>query len=527
MIKKLLCLLVLLLTATTTWAEENRLYLDVSGTSATLKYGSDFSGKPYYNLGSWSTDIGVVRTTVQTITTDASCANYSGTLKFLFSEFTALTSVDLSGLNTANVTAINSMFNCCSSLTSVDLSGLNTANVTVMNNLFGYCTSLTSVNLSGLNTSKVTNMGSLFSDCSSLTSVDLSSWDTSSATKMGNMFYGCSALTSVNLSSFNTSNVDGMARMFNSCSSLTTLDLSSFNTSKVTTMTSMFDGCTNLATIYVGNDWSTAAVKSSDNMFINCTNLPNFNSSKLDHTKAHTGEGGYLKVKAKTYKVTLQEGTEDATNWTVPEEAEEGATVTVTYSGSRKVKSVKATTDAVPVVYPMAAEATAADYGKVVCAAGHLHDAKTAVPKGCTAVAVFAYIDGSNNRYGIALQNAASKATWNTITSNGANKNKLCNVPGTWTVTAPTGAEWKVATKAIYEAMFINLGSTKSDSDGTTYDANVNAFITTGVGGTAISGDFWSTTEKPSTDAWCFRTQYWDFYGKSDIDCNVRPVLVW
>ena len=206
---------------------------------------------------------------------------------------------------------------------------------------------------------------------------------------------------------------------------------------------------------------------------------------------------------------------------------EEGDAVTLTYSGRLKVKTVTATTDAVPVVYPMAAEATAADYGKVVCAAGHLHDAKTAVPKGCTAVAVFAYIDGSNNRYGIALQNAASKATWNTITSNGANKNKLCNVPGTWTVTAPTGAEWKVATKAIYEAMFINLGSTKSDSEGTTYDANVNAFITTGVGGTEISGDFWSTTEKSSTDAWCFRTKYWDFYGKSDIDWNVRPVLVW
>ena len=235
-----------------------------------------------------------------------------------------------------------------------------------------------------------------------------------------------------------------------------------------------------------------------------------------------------------TYKVTMKDGTTDASNWTIsPSKAttdgvEEDTEVTLTYSGRLKVKTVTATTDAVPVVYPMAAEATAADYGKVVCAAGHLHDAKTAVPKGCTAVAVFAYIDGSNNRYGIALQNAASKATWNTITSNGANKNKLCNVPGTWTVTAPTGAEWKVATKAIYEAMFINLGSTKSDSDGTTYDANVNAFITTGVGGTAISGDFWSTTEKSSTDyAWCFRTNCWDFYGKSDIDWNVRPVLVW
>ena len=249
-----------------------------------------------------------------------------------------------------------------------------------------------------------------------------------------------------------------------------------------------------------------------------------------------------LAITAPTYAVKMKDATQaEAANWTIASGSksvkgsvadgltglEENDPVTLTYSGRLKVKTVTATTDAVPVVYPMAAEATAADYGKVVCAAGHLHDAKTAVPKGCTAVAVFAYIDGSNNRYGIALQNAASKATWNTITSNGANKNKLCNVPGTWTVTAPTGAEWKVATKAIYEAMFINLGSTKSDSDGTTYDANVNAFITTGVGGTAISGDFWSTTEKSSTEAWCFRTNYWDFLGKSDIDWNVRPVLVW
>ena len=43
-----------------------------------------------------------------------------------------------------------------------------------------------------------------------------------------------------------------------------------------------------------------------------------------------------------TYKVTLQEGTEDAKNWDVPEEAAEGASVTVTYNGEKKVKSVKA-----------------------------------------------------------------------------------------------------------------------------------------------------------------------------------------
>jgi len=43
-----------------------------------------------------------------------------------------------------------------------------------------------------------------------------------------------------------------------------------------------------------------------------------------------------------TYKITVAEGTEDAENWSVPKEAAEGSPVTVTYSGEKKVKSVKA-----------------------------------------------------------------------------------------------------------------------------------------------------------------------------------------
>ena len=44
-----------------------------------------------------------------------------------------------------------------------------------------------------------------------------------------------------------------------------------------------------------------------------------------------------------TYAITLAEGTEDADKWTIsPNPAEEGAPVTATYSGDKKVKSVKA-----------------------------------------------------------------------------------------------------------------------------------------------------------------------------------------
>ena len=52
--------------------------------------------------------------------------------------------------------------------------------------------------------------------------------------------------------------------------------------------------------------------------------------------------GAWAQEPATTYKVTLQEGTEDAGNWNVPAEAAAGSPVTATYKGDRKVKSVKA-----------------------------------------------------------------------------------------------------------------------------------------------------------------------------------------
>ncbi len=60
-------------------------------------------------------------------------------------------------------------------------------------------------------------------------------------------------------------------------------------------------------------------------------------------TPHSAGGGEWAQESATTYKVTLQEGTEDATNWTIsPTEAAEGSPVTATYSGEKRVKSVKA-----------------------------------------------------------------------------------------------------------------------------------------------------------------------------------------
>ncbi|MBO5394620.1 MAG: BspA family leucine-rich repeat surface protein, partial [Clostridia bacterium] len=75
------------------------------------------------------------------------------------------------------------------------------------------------------------------------------------------------------------------------------LDLSNFDTTSVTDLSGMFQHCSNLSTIYVGDDWETENVAITSSMFGGCTSLPNFNSSVVDKTNAHYGEGGYLTYK--------------------------------------------------------------------------------------------------------------------------------------------------------------------------------------------------------------------------------------
>ena len=63
------------------------------------------------------------------------------------------------------------MFSNCTSLTTLDLSGWDTSNVTDMNEMFNYCTSLTTIKgLENFNTSKVTKMIRTFNNCNKITS---------------------------------------------------------------------------------------------------------------------------------------------------------------------------------------------------------------------------------------------------------------------------------------------------------------------------------------------------------------------
>ena len=236
-----------------------------------------------------------------------------------------------------------------------------------------------------------------------------------------------------------------------------------------------------------------------------------------------------------TYKITVAEGTEDADQWTIsPAEAAEGETVTVTYSGEKKVKSVKAVKKAVAPTYTLLSAATTDDIGKVVCAAGHLHDAKTAVPAGCTAVGILGKVTETGHGLIIALQNAKAQTwttinNWESVTTYAGTTLKLLpdddarttNLTSYTTLGDVAVSNWCCAQKDDYEGIFTNLGSTQTT--GYSYCSNVNAYITTGVGGTAMSGNYWSATANGSY-GWRFKDGSWGGEYTTG-NYNVRPVL--
>ena len=164
-----------------------------------------------------------------------------------FAAFYKMTAIDLSALDTSEVTDMRNMFSGCMSLTSLDVSNFDTSQVTNMSGMFAGCNKLTSLDVSNFDTSQVTDMSGMFSGefggLMNIEEINISNFDTSKVTNMSGMFNNCRSLTSLDLSNFDTSKVTDMSFMFSGCSSLTSLDLSKFDTSKVTNMRQMLCGC--------------------------------------------------------------------------------------------------------------------------------------------------------------------------------------------------------------------------------------------------------------------------------------------
>ena len=207
-----------------------------------------------------------------------------------------MVSVDLSQMDTRQVTDMSYMFFQCGSLTNVNLETLNTSQVVNMSNMFYLFsrneedvivpnTALKNIDVSHFDTSQVVDMSWMFY-CSGLTSLDLSGFDTSQVTDMCGMFDGCTELTSLNIQGLDTSQVTDMESMFSDCKNIKKLDLSGFNTSLVRDMRHMFNGCSSLEFLDVSS-FDTRNVKDMEMMFDICGTKnymadPNMTLTQLD-----------------------------------------------------------------------------------------------------------------------------------------------------------------------------------------------------------------------------------------------------
>ena len=87
----------------------------------------------------------------------------------MFSVCKHLATLDLSSLNTANVTNMSSMFQECEEMTTVDLSSFNTAKVINMQNMFQSCYELKTIYVSDdWSTAKVEKSTEMFNNCKKL-----------------------------------------------------------------------------------------------------------------------------------------------------------------------------------------------------------------------------------------------------------------------------------------------------------------------------------------------------------------------
>lgn len=193
------------------------------------------------------------------------------------------------------------------------------------------------------------------------------------------------------------------------------------------------------------------------------------------------------------YTVSLKEGTEDAENWTItPAEAtttgvDAGTIVTATYSGTKRVKGVKAVvTGAAAPAGPVAINVTSPAVGQVIGSDGKNY-AYASLPSGVTAVAKICYVSGD---HGLALA----------LTDEGRMNFGTAQTTCAAHTPAFTSGTWKLASKDEWNSML---------------DAAFGDFTSVGGNNLVKSGSdyYWSSSSAGGGSMWCIGM---DVFGESD-----------
>lgn len=178
--------------------------------------------------------------------------------------------------------------------------------------------------------------------------------------------------------------------------------------------------------------------------------------------------------------------------------------------------------------------------GNLVCAAGHLHESKKALPASCKEVGILGKVTSTGHGLIFSLYDAKEQ-TWNTVN----NWPSVSTYANTTLKLLPDDAargesgvisydklgetpvsNWAVATKEDYETIFKNLGSQTHNENGYTYDDKVNEYIIVGtkLGKQGhVDQDYVSISED-NGEGWYARWDYWISISKNFVG-RVRPVL--
>lgn len=191
----------------------------------------------------------------------------------MFSGLSCLESIDLSLIDTSNVTSMQQFVRNCTNLKSIELSNNDLTKVNSINYFF-YETNLETYNLTCFEDSPLNSINNLFGYCLNLKYVDLSPINKESITSLYYVFSGCSSLQDIDLSKFNKPKLTNLEYAFQTCKSLEKIDLSFLDLENVTSLRSCFYGCSNLKEINFGNvNLNISDSYGAYDTFFNCVNL--------------------------------------------------------------------------------------------------------------------------------------------------------------------------------------------------------------------------------------------------------------
>ena len=161
----------------------------------------------------------------------------------LFKNASKIPSIKISS-NSTKPTTLNSMFSNCTVLKSIDLTGLNTSNVTDISYIFDGCKSLENVPIgfTSLNMNKVstTNARYIFRSCESIQEIDLSSMNFPLVTSLSYWFSNCKKAKVIKLPTFGSKKITTLEGLFGVCDNLQQIDFNNLDTSKVVNANRLF-----------------------------------------------------------------------------------------------------------------------------------------------------------------------------------------------------------------------------------------------------------------------------------------------